>query len=118
MALTMNMDSKKAEILLRAALLDDASNIGERLGALCADISVDEDGGAWICLDVDLWPEDKDSPEAEAIAKMLWLEIDWSLTTGTLPFAWPDIGKDTDKTTQYFKIVLDAYSGQKPDSST
>ncbi len=27
MALTMNMDSKKAELLLRAALLDDASNI-------------------------------------------------------------------------------------------
>ena len=76
MALTMDMDSKKAELLLRAALLDDATNIGERLAALSADISVDDDGGAFITLDMDLWPEDKDSPEAEAIAKMLWLEID------------------------------------------
>lgn len=116
MALTMDMDSKKAELLLRAALLDDATNVSERLAALSADISVDDDGDAWITLDMDLWPEDKDSPEAEAIAKMLWLEIDWSSTTGTFPFAWPGIGEHTDKTTKYFRMVLDAYGGQKPDS--
>ena len=44
MALTMNMDSAKAELLLRAALLDDASNVAERLAALSAEISVDDDG--------------------------------------------------------------------------
>lgn len=116
MALTMNMDAKKAELLLRAALLDDATNVSERLGALSADISVDDDGDAWIALDMDLWPEDKDSPEAEAIAKMLWLEIDWSSTAGTFPFAWPGIGDHADKTSTYFKMVLDAYGGQKPDN--
>lgn len=117
MALTMDMDAQKAELLLRAALLDDASNVGERLGALSADIKVDDDGDAWISLDMDLWPEDKEAPETEAIAKMLWLEIDWSMTTGTLPFAWPGIGEYADKTTTYFKMVLDAYGGQKPDKS-
>ena len=115
MALTMDMDSNKAELLLRAALLDDASNVAERLAALSADINVDDDGDAWITLDMDLWPEDKDSPEAETIAKMLWLKIEWSSTAGTFPFAWPALGEHSDKTTTYFKIVLDAYGGQKPD---
>lgn len=114
MALTMDMDSKKAELLLRAALLDDATNVAERLAALSADISVDDDGEASISLDMDLWPEDKASPEAEAIAKMLWLEIEWSSTAGTFPFAWPGLGEHSDKTTSYFKMVLDAYGGQKP----
>ncbi len=95
-------------------LLDDATNVNERLAALGADISVD--GDAWIALDMDLWPEDKDAPEAEAIAKMLWLEVDWSSTTGTFPFAWPGVGEYTDKTTTYFEMVLNAYGGQKPDS--
>ncbi|MGM0743570.1 MAG: hypothetical protein ACQEVT_18620 [Pseudomonadota bacterium] len=118
MALTMDMDARKAELLLRAALLDDASNVGERLAALSADIKVDDDGDAWITLDTDLWPEDKESPEAEAIAKMLWLEIDWSVTDGTFPFAWPGLGAHSDKTTTYFKMVLDAYGGQRPDKGS
>lgn len=117
MALTMEMDSKKAELLLRAALLDDAGNVAERLGALSADICVDDDGYAWITLDMDLWPEDKVSPEAEAIAKMLWLEVEWSLTTGTFPFAWPSLGEHSDKTKTYFKMVLDTYSRQKPNKN-
>lgn len=116
MALSMDMDSRKAELLLRAALLDDASNVGERLAALSADIKVDDDGDAWITLDMDLWPEDKESPEAEAIAKMLWLEIDWSVTDGAFPFAWPGLGAHSDKTTTYFKMVLDAYDEQRPDT--
>ena len=118
MALTMDMDARKAELLLRAALLDDASNVGERLAALSADIKVDDDGHAWITLDMDFWPEDKESLEAEAIAKMLWLEIDWSVTDGTFPFAWPDLSARADKTTTYFKMVLDAYGGQRPNKDT
>lgn len=117
MALTMNMNSTKAELLLRAALLDDATNVAERLAALSADISVDDDGYAWITLDMDLWPEDKESPEAETIAKMLWLEIEWSSSDGTFPFAWPALGEHSDKTATYFKMVLDAYGGQKPDKN-
>ncbi|SFA86612.1 hypothetical protein SAMN05421688_1298 [Poseidonocella pacifica] len=118
MALTMDMDAKKAELLLRAALLDDASNVEERFAALSAEINVDDDGDAWIALDMDLWPEDKEAREAEAIAKMLWLEIDWSMTSGTFPFAWPGIGAHTDKTTAYFKMVLEAYGRQSPDKGT
>jgi len=114
MALTMDMDSNRAELLLRAALLDDASNVGERLAALSAEIRVSDDGDAWISLDMDLWPEDKNAPEAETIAKMLWLEIDWSVSAGTFPFAWPGLGEHSDKTANYFKMVLDAYGGQKP----
>ncbi len=115
MALTMNMDSTKAELLLRAALLDDATNVAERLAALSADISVDDDGDAWISLDMDLWPEEKESPEVETIAKMLWLEIEWSSTAGTFPFAWPALAEHSEKTTTYFKMVLDSYGGHKPD---
>lgn len=118
MAFAMDMDSRKAELLLRAALLDDAGNVAEKLAALTADIKVDDNGDAWITLDMDLWPEDKDSPEAEAIAKMLWLEIDWSITDGTFPFAWPGLGAHSNKTTTYLKMVLDAYGGQKPDTDT
>ncbi|MCO6384919.1 hypothetical protein [Oceanicola sp. 502str15] len=44
---------------------------------------------------------------------MLWLEIAWSMTSGAFPFAWPGIGEYADKTTTYFKMVLDAYGGQK-----
>ena len=118
MALAMEMNSRKAELLLRAALLDDGSNVGERLAALSADVRVDDDGDAWITLDMDLWPEDKESPEAEAIAEMLWLDIDWSVTVGTSSFAWPGLGEHADKTTTYFKMVLDAYGGQRPDKNT
>ena len=117
MALTMDMDAAKVELLLRAALLDDADNVAERLAALSADISVDDDGEVSISLDIDLWPEDKNSPEAEAIGKMLWLEIDWSSTSGTFPFAWPGLGEHADKTKDYFKMVLDAHRGQKPTDS-
>lgn len=118
MALTMDMDSAKAELLLRAALMDNASNVAERLAALSADISVDDECEAWISLDIDLWPEDKDSPEAEAIGKMLWVEIDWSSKSGTFPFAWPGLGEHIDKTKDYFKMVLDAYGGQEPTNRT
>ncbi len=67
---------------------------------------------------MDLWPADKESPEAEAIAKMLWLEIVWSMTAGTFPFAWPDLGEHSEKTTTYFKMVLEAFGGQRSDKST
>ncbi|MEW7006744.1 hypothetical protein [Lentilitoribacter sp. EG35] len=114
MVLKMELNAKKAELLLRSALLDDANNISERFGALLADISVDEnDGESYIALDEDLWPEGKLSPQAEAIAKALGLEIEWEGTGNTFPFAWPAIGEHTNKTTEYYELVLDAYRNQK-----
>lgn len=114
MTLTMGMDAKKVELLLRTALLDDATNMNERLAALLAEISVHDDESAWITLDMDLWPEDKVSPAVEEIAKMLWLEIEWETTEGTSPFAWPGIGDHAGSTTEYLRLVLGAYGAQKP----
>lgn len=54
MALTIDLHSKKAELLLRAALLDDGSSVEERRAALSADIKVDDDAEAWIALNKDL----------------------------------------------------------------
>lgn len=114
MALTMDMDAGKVELLLRAALLDDATNVNERFAALIAEINVHDDEAAWITLDMDLWPEDKESPAVEALAKLLWLEVEWESTEGTSPFAWPGIGEHVSSVNDYFKSVLNAYGGQKP----
>jgi hypothetical protein len=114
MALTMDMDATKVELLVRTALLDDAANVNERLGALLAEINVHDDESVWVTLDMDLWPEDKLSPAVEEIAKMLWLEIEWEATEGTFPFAWPGVGEHAANTVEYLKLVLDAYGGQKP----
>ena len=113
MTLRMDIDANKVELLMRAALLEDAANINERFGAITADINVLDDDEVWITLDSDLWPEDKNSPQVEALAKMLWLEIEWSGTMGTFPFAWPGLGEHTNSATKYFKMVLDAYGSQK-----
>lgn len=83
---------------------------------MSADIQVDDGGNAWIALDMDLWPEDKEFPEI--IAKMLWLETTWSMIAGTFPFAWPGFGEHSEKTTTYLRMVLDAYGGQRSDKST
>lgn len=112
MALAMDMDAQKAELCYERRFLDDASNVGERLGALSADIKVDDDGDAWISLDMDLWPEIKEAPEAEAIAKMLWLEIDWSMTSGTFPFAWPGIGEHAEKQQRTLKWYRTPIAGR------
>lgn len=113
MHLTMGLNAEKVELLLRSALLDDATNANERFGALLAEITVDDDGEAFIALDLDLWPEHKASPEAEAIADMLMLDIDWAATSGTSPFAWPGMGEHVDSTTKYFELVLKAYREQR-----
>jgi hypothetical protein len=60
----------------------------------------------------------KNDIDFEAISNMLWLEIDWSMTEVTFPFAWPGLSEHSDKTTTYLKMVLDAYGGQGPDKGT
>lgn len=114
MALTMNLDPDKVELLMRLALLDDATNVNERMGALKAEVTVMDDEEVDICLDLDLWPEDKLSPSVEALAKMLWLDIEWTATASGFPFAWPALGSMTNKTPDYLKMVLDAHKTQKP----
>jgi hypothetical protein len=114
MTLSMGLDANKVALLVRAALLDDASNMNERLAALTADIDVDDDEIICISLDLDLWPEDKEAPEVGALAKMMWLDIDWSGTEGKAPFAWPGMGEHAHKATEYFQMVIEAYRGQGP----
>lgn len=115
MVLTMGLDAKKAELLFRSALIEDASTVNERLAALIAEIDVDDDGEVRIALDNDLWPDVDKPMKVEKLAEMLWLEIIWEGTLGTFPFAWPGLGEFTDDTVEYFRMVLDAYGGQKPD---
>ncbi|WP_243613411.1 hypothetical protein [Shimia aestuarii] len=114
MALVMNLDPSKVELLMRLALLDDAANVNERMGALTAEIYVLDDEEVDICLDVNLWPESKGSPSVEALAKMLWLNVEWTASDSNPLFAWPEIGSLTQKAPEYFKMVLDAHRSQKP----
>lgn len=112
---TLELNEKKVELLLRMALLDDAANPGERLGALLADIGVDEDNDADVCLDEDLWPEGKDPEQALKVAELLGIELELTITTGTAPFHWPGLAHHTESTVDYVSALLAAYkeySGQ------
>ncbi|WP_430449396.1 hypothetical protein [Rhodophyticola sp.] len=103
------LSNENIVLLLRAALVEDASTPGERLGALLAEISVDDDNDAWITLDEDLWPEGKELEEAIAVANMLGVELELEGTCMTAPFAWPDLGHMTSSTREYVQALLDAY---------
>ena len=107
----IEMTDQKAELLLRSALLEDATNINERFAAISAEISLDDDE-IWVTLDMDLWPEDKEPTQAIEVAKMLWLEVEWQVVSGNFPFAWPGLGEHTNVTTEYFRMVLDAHAGR------
>ena len=97
-------------MLLRIALLEDATNPGERLGALLAEINVDDDNDAWITFDEDLWPDDKDPDAAIAVADKLGIELELEITCMTFPFAWPGLGHVTTSTSEYLGHLLDAYA--------
>ena len=105
----LNLNAMKIELLLRTALLDDAETPGQRLAALLAEIIVDEDNDAWIALDEFLWPEEKDISQAMAVAELLGIELDQAISTGTLPFHWPDLAHHTNSTSEYVRVLLDAY---------
>lgn len=106
----LNLNEENITLLLRTALLEDAANPSERIGALLAEIYVDEEGDTSIVLDEDLWPEDKDPEAAIAVAKMLGAELDLAVTSMTFPFAWPDLGHVTTSTREYVQMLLDAYA--------
>lgn len=112
---TLELNETKIELLLRMALLDDATNPGERMGALLAVIVVDEDNDADVCLDEDLWPEGKDPEQALKVAELLGIELELTITTGTAPFHWPGLGHHTESTADYVSALLASYkeySGQ------
>ena len=108
----LELDEKKIELLIRSALIDDATNAAERLGALLAEIGVDEDGDVWVSFEGDYWPEDKDPVQAMAVAKLLGIELEQTLTIGTPPFHWPALAGQTNSTAEYVSVLLDAYAGR------
>lgn len=114
----LDLNSEKIILLIRSALIEEATNLSERLGALHAEISVDEDNDVWIILDIDLWPEDKDTAQALVVAELLGIQIDVACTQFTIPFAWPGLGEVTSSTSEYTRMMLDAYAeyGGLPDS--
>ncbi len=113
MAPMLDLNTKNIELLIRAALLDDVTNTGERLAALLADISTDGDGDAWVTLDSDLWPEDKEPTQAMAVAGILGVELEQVGTEMTMPFHWPRLAQETSSTAEYVSVLLDAYAGRK-----
>jgi len=105
--LTLNDDS--ISLLLRTALFENAENPGERLGALLAEIYVDDEGDACIVLDEDLWPEFKEPEAALAVAELLGAELELNTSCMSFPFAWPGLGHATTSTREYVRMLLDAH---------
>lgn len=106
---TLTLDEESISLLLRTALLEDASTPGEQLGALLAEIYVDDEGDACIVLDEDLWPDFKDPVAAFAVAELLGVELELNGTCMSFPFAWPGLGHATTSTREYARMLLDAH---------
>lgn len=113
----LDLNEEKIVLLIRSALLDDATNISEKLGALQAEINVDDENDVWIALEEDLWPGGKAPVQALAVAKLLSLEVELVSSWSTIPFAWPGLGEITSSTSEYTRMMLDAYAqyGGSPD---
>ncbi|MBO6866579.1 MAG: hypothetical protein JJ877_06005 [Thalassococcus sp.] len=109
---TLTLNEKSVSLLLRTALLEDATTPAERIGAQLAEIYVDDEGDACIVLDEDLWPDSKEPEAAIAVAELLGSELDISVTCMTFPFAWPDLGHATTSTREYVRMLLEAHEEQ------
>ncbi|QJF53155.1 hypothetical protein G3256_07920 [Roseobacter ponti] len=113
--LKLDLNPEKITLLIRSALIEDASNASERLGALYAEINVHEDNDVWITFDEDLWPEGKDPVSALAVAALLGIRVEQEVCLRELPFAWPALGEHTFSTVEYTEIMLKAYADQRAD---
>lgn len=115
--LKLELDPEKIILLIRSALVEDTSNASERLGALFAEISVDEDNDVWITFDEDLWPEYKEPVSALKVAALLGINVEQELCLRELPFAWPGLGEHTSSTVEYTEMMLKAYASQRSDKA-
>ncbi|KIC38398.1 hypothetical protein [Leisingera sp. ANG-M7] len=116
--LKLELDPERITLLIRSALVEDASNASERLGAIFADINIHEDNDVWITFDEDLWPEHKEPVSALAVAALLGIRVEQELCLRELPFAWPGLGEHTSSTVEYTEMMLKAYASQRADKST
>lgn len=105
----LKLDEKNVTLLIRCALLDDATNAGERLGALLADITFDEEIGVWVTFETNYWPEAKEPVQARAVAKALGVGFEEELMLDEPIFAWPGIGNATQTALDYTVAMLRAY---------
>ncbi|MGM4884277.1 MULTISPECIES: hypothetical protein [Rhizobium] len=106
----LDLNEEKITLLIRCALLDDATNISEKLGALQAEISVEDENDVWIALEEDLWPHDKRPVQAFIVAAQLGIEVELESMCSAIPFAWPRLGELTSSTSEYTQMMLDAYA--------
>ena len=106
----LELSERNIVLLMRSALLDDATNLGERLGALLAEIAVDEENDVWISLEEDLWPDHKEPTQAIKVAAQLGIEIQLETMWSKIPFHWPALGEQTSSTTEYLQMLLAAYA--------
>ncbi|WP_165422403.1 hypothetical protein [Rhizobium ruizarguesonis] len=113
----LELNEEKITLLIRSALLDDATNISEKLGAIQAQISVDDEHDVWIALEENLWPHDKEPVQTLIVAAQLGLEVELESIWSTIPFAWPGLGELTSSTSEFTQMMLDAYAqhGASPD---
>jgi hypothetical protein len=116
----LELNAEKITLLIRSALLDDATNISERLGALHAEITVDDDNDVWISLEEDLWPHDKEPVQVLIVASQLGIEVELETMWSTIPFHWPGLGELTSSTSEYTQMMLEAYAkyDSSPDNDT
>jgi hypothetical protein len=113
----LELHPEKITLLIRSALVEDATNASERLGALFADINVHEDNDVWITFDEYLWPGHKEPVSALAVAALLGISVEQETCFRELPFAWPGLGEHTSSTVEYTKMMLKAYGSQQADKS-
>jgi hypothetical protein len=106
---TLRLNEESISLLLRIALLEDAATPSQRIGALLAEISIDDENDAWITLDEDLWPEFKEPEATIAVADTLGTELELVVTCMKHPFAWPGLGHVNSSTLDYVAQMLAAY---------
>ncbi|WP_375260831.1 hypothetical protein [Palleronia sp.] len=107
--LKLELNQASIALLIRTALLEEATNTSERLGALCAEIVVDDSGDIMLVLDEDLWSEGKETVLANSVAAELGLDLEVACTAMTAPFAWPSLGRAAGNTGEYVSMLLAAY---------
>lgn len=107
--LTLHLNEETVSTLIRCALLEDATSVNERLGAMRAEISLFDGEEIWITLDEMLWPEGKESKAALAVAEKLGLAVEQELSFSAGPFAWPGFCSMTSDTARFAETLLEAY---------
>ncbi|UYV36423.1 hypothetical protein N4R57_15610 [Rhodobacteraceae bacterium D3-12] len=107
--LTLHLNEATVSLLIRCALLEDATTVNERLGAMRAEISLIDGEEVWITIDEMLWPGDKEPTSALAVAAKLGLEVEQELSLFPEPFAWPDLGNVTSRTEEFTATLVKAY---------